>query len=121
MLKFFKPSFQVVEVEAPRKPQAITEDLKQSVLSLSHHPGFMYLLTRLRYERSLLETTLKRTRHTDIREVDFLQSGIAWAGWLDDFLSRLVTVSKRSQPTSATPEEIAAFSEAIAAIEQVGS
>ena len=114
--KQVETKFEVVPVEGPRLPE-MTPELREAIWSLSHHPGFQYLATKLRTQKALLLKTLQEGRHTDIRDVDFIQGGIFWTGWLDNQLN---SHQPKTPPTNASPDEIQAFEEIRDAVELVG-
>lgn len=111
--------YRVVEVERPR-PLAENSEADATLVTLQHHPGFQRLLAKLRAQRYLLETTLKRTRHSSLSEVDFLQSGIFWSNWLETELDRAVLAKSPSKPTPALAIEREAFEQAHALLEVIG-
>ena len=83
-----KPSYRIVEIERPRQQPQLNADVKAALESLNSHPGFRYLLDKLRLQRHMLETQLRMTRHETLRDSDFLQSGIFWTGWLEQQMKR---------------------------------
>lgn len=109
----------IVEVEKPRAVAELDKSSRDAVTTLGGHPGFQYLLAKLKYQRSALETQLKYNRHDDIRQVDFLQSGIYWAKWLETQLSTEVLKQKPTVVTDVTQQEFEALREK-APIELVG-
>jgi hypothetical protein len=113
-------AYYVVEVEKPRMDEALTEELKASVLTLAGHPGFQYLVGKLKAQRSVLETQLKTARHDDIRTVELLQSGIFWAGWLQTQVEKMTLRVQKPVTRPATPEEQVAYNEARDLISLVG-
>lgn len=81
---------QVVEIEMPRRAPIFSNEIKESLASLAGHPGFMYIVDRLRFEQAVLATKLKNERHENLRDVEFLQSGIFWTNWLKSQLDKAV-------------------------------
>ena len=94
-----KKDYLIVEVERPRTPVAWSDEDRDMVMSLRSHPGFLALMRKLRAQRNYLESILKSERHADMRTVEFIQSGIAWTGWLE----QQVSVLFKQQAPSATP------------------
>ena len=93
----------IVEVQAPRKLDKPDEAMRDAILSLQAHPGFQYLLAKLRYQRHLLETALLTQRQENLADVEFIQSGINWLRWLQDQLeveTKLKTRQAVQQPTA---------------------
>ena len=131
MIHFFKrilgqtptrmqPQLLVVEVEKPRSTGVLSDERKQQVALLQHSPGFQYLIEKLRYQKFVLETLLKKRQHTELREVYLLQSGVNWIEWIEEFVQRETTATKR-QPVQPTVDEDKIFNEALASIEAVGN
>ena len=115
-----KIEYRVVEVEKP-KPLAENLEADETIVTLAHHPGFIRLMAKLKLQRSQLETTLKRTRQADLRDVDFLQTGIFWTEWLESQVNKEVFSKKRPTPQPASELEAAAFAEASRLIEMIGA
>lgn len=113
-----QPSFRIIEVEKPR-PIKVNEDSSSAVQTLSAHPGFLYLTAKMRLQRSLLETTLKKSRHASMKDVEMLQSGIFWLSWLEEQVNRDVhkASAPKAQPTFEAEET--AFREAQKQIELI--
>lgn len=116
-----KQVFQVVEIERPREIGALDKEVAQSVASLQHHPGFTYLLAKLRYQRSALVSHLLKSRQSNIVDVEFIKSGVAWCSWLEDQLNQALGVVNRPAPAEASPDEEAAFKEVHRFLELVGN
>lgn len=99
-----KSTPKVIEVEVPRKAPLFSKEIKESLAALPGHPGFEYLLNRLKFEQAVLATKLKNERHESMRDVEFLQSGIFWTNWLRGQLDKVVF---RPEPRAfdALPDE----------------
>ena len=110
----------VVEVEKPRNLGPLTGEQREAILSLQHHPGFQYLLTKLRLQRALLEAKVLRERQKDLVDTEFLKSGIAWAGWLEDQLRAEIRYADKPAPSPATPVEEQEFQQVRALVEEIG-
>jgi hypothetical protein len=108
--------FVVVEVEAPRTRE-ITDDVRSSVQALAHQPGFQHLLSRCRAMRAYLKKQLVESKHASMEEVQYLQAGIYWAGWLEQEMSKHQPVKP---PAQAYDVEAQAFREAQLLIDVVG-
>lgn len=111
--------YKIIEVPRPRTLSGWDKDIRASVATLSAHPGFVALTSRLAAQRALLESKLLRSVQGDLREVDFLKAGIFWSGWL---LSQIEeATSKRTvQYQDALEEEAEAFKAIDATLERVG-
>ena len=116
-----RSEYRIVEIEKPREVSALDKETAQSVASLSGHPGFMYLLNKLRYQRAMLISHLARTKQDSLNEVYFLQSGVAWCTWLEDQLNQALGIVRRPSPQVPTPEELEAFQEISRALEVIGA
>lgn len=106
-----QPLFRIIEVEKPR-PLRADEEKEASVGTLSAHPGFLFLTAKMRLQRSLLETTLKKSRHASMEDVQMLQSGIFWLSWMEEQVNRDVHKASAPKPQPAFEVEEAAFREA---------
>ncbi len=120
--ELFKPKviYKIVEVAKPRPFYRWDQNTKDSIGTLSSHPGFVALTERLALTKAQLESTLKQTMHKDLRQVDFLQSGLFWSQWLQEQVEKSTT--KGSVRTFLDPyeEELKAFKELDSRIERVG-
>lgn len=96
-----KEKLLIVEVEKPREIPDLNDESRDAVLSLQHHPGFQYLLARLKVQRHALQARLQKDRHSTMKDVEFLQSGVFWTDWLQAQISR--EVFKTSGPRTADP------------------
>jgi len=113
-------AWRVVEVERPRPLHQLDPEAQKSVVALAAHPGFLYLMAKLRLQRHAMEEQLRSARHSSMRDVEFLQSGIHWCDWLHSQLQRATMEYDRpSQP--ATPPETEAFEEIRRMTEMVGA
>ncbi len=117
---FAVPTFRIVEVENPRVSIAATRDVIESVHTLAAHPGFIYLLNKLKVQRAALETKLTISRHVSLSEVEFIQSGIFWTNWLPSQLELAVLRLRPGASRPATEEEGEAFQQILNTIKPVG-
>lgn len=113
--------YKIVEVEVPRTPlQGVdSEEMRASIATLPSHPGFQYLIKKLALQHAQLRSKMDFERHTDLREVDFLQSGLYWSAWLDNEVKR-TTVKYTAQRIDPMADELQAFQEIDSQIERVG-
>lgn len=105
-----KPEIQVVEVEKSQRVLPLDADIARVVASLQSHPGFLYLLGKLKFHREILRSTLDSRRQVSMEDVIMLQSGIAWSGWLKDELEKAVDF-KTSAPQAPGATEQSIFEE----------
>lgn len=113
-------NYKIIEVERPRTPEAMdTTEVRAMLATLQSNPGLLYILGRLKAQKSLMETTLKTTHFEKLEEVINLQSGIFWAGWLE---AQINSLTKRATPEPAAPYdfELEAFKEIDSQLERVG-
>lgn len=118
--RLFQPRLLVLERESPKpikKPDAATQE---AVIGLQFHPGFQYLLEKLRWQRALLVAALTQQRQDKLADSEFLKSGIAWSRWLEDQIATEVRLKSRPRPQIPTDFEAEALKQASAMIEEVG-
>jgi hypothetical protein len=115
-----KPDFKIVELERVPNVPELNNTNAAAVAALRDHPGFQYLLAKLRLQKALLQTTLSTKRQASLRDVEFLQSGIVWCGWLEDQVSKAVGIQNRPQARPARVPEIEAFEQLQRLIDVVG-
>lgn len=117
-----KPKILIIEQPVTSRPQILkSEDARLSAETLGAHPGFQYLLEKLRHARAMYKTMLETRQCTDLREVIFLQAAIFWSGWLEQQVLDTLPSLRAGQPVNEPSTEVAAlFSQAQAAIEEVG-
>lgn len=109
----------LVEVEKVRPQLSAEKDIKEAVQTLAAHPGFQHLLAKLKLQRNYYQALLVNERHAKIEDVQFLQAAVYWSGWLESMLTQ--AVHKTPRPTSEpSPNEVAAFEQAMTALELVG-
>ena len=109
----------IIEIEKRPVPE-LDASSAAAVATLQNHPGFLYLLAKLAAQRAALREALVKNRHKEIRDVEFLQSGANWCGWLEDQLSAAVALQNRPQPRVAKPYEEEAFEQLRRRIDVVG-
>jgi hypothetical protein len=115
-----KVEVRVVEVVSPRVV-ADSKEIQDSIRTLVYHPGFTHLLSKLKWQKSILEAKLREGFHSSLREVDVLQAGIYWAGWLEAELQREVNRLQKHTLLEPHKEEITAFEEIHSALQIVGA
>lgn len=113
------PRYFVVEVEKG-VPVANSKD-DEAIASLKHHPGFVALANRLRLKKAALKSQLEATRHKDIRDVDFLQSGIAWLRYVESEVDTAIGSIRNKGSRPASDDEVKWFEEIRHSIEGVGT
>lgn len=109
----------VVEVEKRSDPK-LDAELRESVRSLAWHPGFRYLRDKLTFQRQALLARLAQSKHASLSDAEFIQSGIAWASWLEAQLDK-ATASATRHATPTTPSEEDLIEQVKASIERVGT
>lgn len=122
MLNYLKQKFaqlRIVEVMAP-KAEPLDGAGKAALATLKDHPGFEFLINRLRLQRATLQTALTNREHASLNDVITIQAGIRWLTWLENqFLSSVGSASTR-ETRSPNEDEVIAFQQALAAIEGIG-
>ena len=116
-----KLDVKVVEIEKIHGVPELDASSASAVATLRDHPGFQYLVTSLRHQAALLKTALAKNRHKDIRDVEFLQSGINWCGWLEEQISKAVGLQNRPAPRPARASELDEFERLLNQIDVVGA
>lgn len=105
------PEIRFVEVEKAVRVPEMNEDIAKMVGSLQSHPGFIYLLNKLRFHRAILQAQLAGNRQESMTDVVMLQSGCAWSGWLQREMEAAIGFKPEvSAPPSRS--ELAIFEEA---------
>ena len=111
----------LVEVEAAKPLEPMSEELAQQIAALQYHAGFNYLLRKLALQRALLTSTLIKERQATLTDSEFIKSGVAWTAWLEDQLRQAANFQKRqSPPREALDAELEAFQLAQSQLELVG-
>jgi|SRR5690242_15366887 len=110
--------YRIVEVQAPRTQVGWDKEMRETVATLSAHPGFVALLDRLKLQSSFLKSKLVGAEHKEMKDVIFLQAGIYWSDWLQQ---QIATATKRVVQTykDATQEDEEAIKELSGLIERV--
>lgn len=93
---------------------------EEAIASLQGNVGFESLRNRLAMFRATIETQLLTRKQESLREVDALQIGLYWMGFLDREMDRVAKRNRRVV-VDATEEEEARFKQIYAAIEGVCS
>jgi transposase len=87
--------------------------------TLPEHPGFQYILARLKAQKSLLKQAHETTRYEKLDDVHMLQAGIFWAGWLEQEIARL-TKKAATVEADTTNFEADAFQHIDSMLERIG-
>lgn len=113
--------YKVVELE-PGVAADLDEESVKAIPALEHNPGFKAVCAKLKLQRAILQSKLDNTHHKDIREVDFLQSGLYWTKWLETFLKSEIGRQELiyAKPRSAFDIEEREFERMSASLEVVG-
>jgi hypothetical protein len=114
MVNWFRgvaPGYLVVELEKNSRSNPSVED-EEAVRSLVNHPGFVALSNRLRLQAAALDAKL-HTRQESLRDVDRLQAGIEWCGWLQGQVDRAVAKHKETKAVAPSPTEQQMFDQVI--------
>jgi hypothetical protein len=111
--------YQIVEVDKPRPNIGWDKESRETVMTLAAHPGFICLLQKLSTQAALLKAKLVNDRHKEIKDVEFIQSGIFWCNWLQSQLTA-ATQRVKAEPQAAMDEEAKAFKELNATLIRVG-
>lgn len=112
------PVYKVIQVKTV-PIQAKTKEIRDAIKTLPAHPGFQALLDDLALQRQFLESKSCNEFHKDLREGDFIQSGIYWLNYVQAFVDRQTETPRRVE-RDAMAEELEAFKQIDAQIERVG-
>ena len=105
------PTVRVVEVDRGQRVPPLDADIAKSIQALQGHPGFLYLLAKLKFHRSVLRDQLATTRQPAMSDVLMLQSGVAWSGWLQNELETAIAF-RAAAPVAPSRDERTIFEEA---------
>jgi hypothetical protein len=114
-----QPTYKVVELPS-RFTVKGDDEMKESVATLSSHPGFIFLTQKLAAQGAALKSKLSFEKHENMEAVTFLQAGIYWSNWLAQEVSRSTTKTTATKLLDPFDEELAAFKEIDAQIERIG-
>lgn len=114
-----KTVFKVIEIEKQTVPE-LNGASAMAVASLATHPGFQYLMAKLKFQRAALKDALEKTRHKTLNDVEFLQSGANWCNWLQIELDKAVSIVNNPKPRVARAYELEAFEQLKGNVELVG-
>lgn len=114
---FLKSKPVVIELD-PLEFRAESVD-QATLAALWTHPGFQFLVKKLRIQRRMLEQQLVNGTHTDIRSVDRLQAAIAGAKWMENQVAATFNKEQRKERDMTTEEE-QLFNQSLANFIEVG-
>ena len=112
----------IVQQPFAARPQVLSDPAARlSAETLTAHPGFQYLLEKLKQQQSYFKALLEQRQHSDLKEVIFLQAAIFWSGWLLQQVEETLPALRGGQPSQMPEPEVAeAFRRAQEAVEEVG-
>lgn len=110
-MNWFKPQvkieYRVLEVDKAPHLAPLTPELKDSLRALQLHPGWQYLMARLTLERANLEKYLREGFKLTEKELNHLQTGVYYTGWLRSECDRLTAVPRRAEaPLSLDDQQL---------------
>jgi hypothetical protein len=111
--------YKVIEVPPRTVSPAEDKEMRESVATLSSHPGWVHQMKKLDYLQSALKHKLNHEKQSTLEEVQFLQAGIYWAGWLRQEQTR-ATTKLMPQQQDPMQDELEAFKLLDNMIERVG-
>lgn len=103
-------------VELHDKPLPVIED-EEAIRRLKDDPGFKMLMNRLRVQKAVVDTALRKGKHDDIRQVDNLQQATFWMEWLEDQVNKAVAKKKEVHYAEPTPSQAEQFDQVFALIQ----
>ena len=101
----------VVEVEKGSRVPEMTPEVARSIGTLQGHPGFQYLLAKLKFHRAVLQSQHNTVRHKTVADGVVFQAGLAWSGWLQHELEQAIAFQS-APPTAPNRTEQTLFEEA---------
>jgi hypothetical protein len=100
----------------------LTKEDEGSISTLQFHPGFRALVDKkLAAAKGVLRARLEQTRHSQLRDVDFIQSGLFWLSYLEREVAEATRATARTTNRAAEPDELALFQKLSTLIEGVGT
>lgn len=116
-MKFWKPKYQVIEVNKVGRPS--NEVSRDDWRALGAHPIFQELVGRLKAQNEILRSRLAATRFADLNDLAYVQSGIFWTGWISQEIARLTAEPPKPELPPFDAEE-AEFNKINELLERVG-
>lgn len=108
----------VVPVDATKRPEPASKEIRESIMSLQFHPGFQWLMNKFRFQSAVIESKLKREEHSDLKKVYLYQAMLGALSWHEQQV--LAEVGRTQvQTTSAKPYEQELFEQVRESIEQI--
>lgn len=111
--------FKLIKIEVPDSAEVSAEGRK-SLATLGNHPGFRFLLAKLKLQRAALEAKLKYEPHDDLKTVIRLQEGIRWMMWLENQFMLAINHPTKEKSRDPNADELEALQRSLDAIEGVG-
>lgn len=113
-----RQQYQVIEIE---KGVSVKID-DAAIATLSDHPGFVALVNRMKLRKAYISSQLTNNRHESIRDVDSLQHGLHWLGYLESEVNTAIGNVKAKAPAVYASDSVAEeFERVRSAIETIGS
>jgi hypothetical protein len=108
----------IVPVESSQRPEQISPEVRDSVLSLRFHPGFQYLTQKFRFQKQVLAAKLQTEQHSTLAAAQLLQSMIGALSWHEQQIAHELSMVK-PQPVSPTLSEQKLFEQIQASLELI--
>lgn len=93
----------IVELEKGNRLPELTGDLKESLRTLDYHPGFQYLLQRLKVAKAGILSQLQEGLGLTEVQLRYLQAGLYWCNWLGE--EQISLTAKRPTPVPSNQDE----------------
>lgn len=117
----FRKKQAVLDVIIQRPTDVPSPDDAAAIATLNGQAGWDALLRRLAFQRQVLQSRLSKPFHKSLREVDALQIGLMWLGYLEEECRRATNSIVPSKHVGPTESEVEEFNKINAFIERVGS
>ena len=117
-----KQKILIVERPITGNPAILSDpDAKLSAETLNSHPGFVYLLEKLRHQRGYFKSLLETQAISELRELAMLQAAVYWSGWLEQEVTKTLPSLRAAQtPRTPEPDVNNLFENARTALSEVG-
>jgi hypothetical protein len=98
---------QILVPAAAERVEPPTKEIRDSLASLPHHPGFAWLMKKFAFQRTVLDSTLRSQKHADLRAVDALQNLSFALNWVQAQVDQETGRQKpETRPTTSYETEL---------------
>jgi hypothetical protein len=112
--------YAIVEVPVGAIIPDYDEEVQKAIRSLDSHPGFEAVLNKLRLQKALVESALKKQKYEHIEDYYYLQAMVHGLEYTENFLKSEVKKGKTQKPRESFDIEAEQFQRISAALQMVG-